>query len=93
VEERDIKEMQEGINAGEVTFVMKNGAKLSKFTEAMKGSYKNPIDIREKLAVCTRDFLSDGKRQEIYEAAMGIDRMDDIRELTRIIGAIGPDRP
>ena len=71
---------------------MKNSAKLSKFTEAMKGSYKNPIDIREKLAVCTRDFLSDGKRQEIYEASMGIDRMDDIREPTRIIGVIGPDQ-
>ncbi len=84
----DVREMQEGINSGEVTFVMKNGATFSKFTEAMKGSYKNPIDIREKLLVCTRNFLSDGQWREIYESAMRIDEMKDIREFTEVLGRI-----
>ena len=80
----DVKEMQEGINAGEVTFVMNDGTRFSKFTEAMKGSYKNPIDIREKLYVCTKRFLSDHEREEIFTTAMHIDDMKDIREFTQL---------
>ncbi len=83
----DVKEMQEGINSGEVTFVLKDGRSVSKVTDAMKGSYKNPIDIREKLFVCTRNILSDSERDALYAAAMRIDGMGDMGELTRLLRA------
>ncbi len=79
----DVKELEEGVNSGEVTLVLRDGRELSRFTEAMKGSYQNPIDVREKLEVCTREILDDAARSRIYEGAMALDELDDVREFTR----------
>jgi 2-methylcitrate dehydratase PrpD len=81
----DLKEMEEGVNAGEVTLVLKDGRKVAKFTEAMKGSYLNPIDVREKLAVCTRDILDEAQREEILAAVEELETFDDLREFTRLL--------
>jgi 2-methylcitrate dehydratase PrpD len=81
----DVKEMQEGINSGGVKIRLKNGTEYSKFTDAMKGSYKNPIDIREKLEICTRHIMDNGQRDEIYDAAGRIDKMDSIRDFTGLL--------
>jgi 2-methylcitrate dehydratase PrpD len=81
----DVKELEEGVNSGEVTLVLRDGRELSKFTEAMKGSYQNPIDIREKLEVCTRNILTDAERQRIYEAAIALESCPDMREFTAVL--------
>ncbi len=81
----DVKEMDEGVNAGEVTLRLKGGRSFSRFTEAMRGSYKNPIDIGEKLYVCTRDILDDARRKELVDAAMGMEAIGDIREFTALL--------
>lgn len=81
----DVKELEEGINSGEVTFIMKSGEQYSLFTEAMKGSYKNPIDIREKLYRCTKTTLADSRRSELYDAANSIEQMKTIREFTSML--------
>lgn len=78
----DWKEMEEGVNAGEVTLVLRDGRRPSKFTEAMKGSYLNPVEVREKLAVCTRDILDDSRREEIIDVAKNLEGLDNIGELT-----------
>jgi hypothetical protein len=77
--------MQEGINSGGVKIRLKNGTEYSKFTDAMKGSYKNPIDIREKLEICTRHILGNRQREEIYDAACRIEKMDNIRDFTGLL--------
>ncbi|MDD3718111.1 MAG: MmgE/PrpD family protein [Actinomycetota bacterium] len=81
----DKREMDEGVNAGEVTFRFKDGRSLSRFTEAMRGSYQNPIDIRDKLYVCTRNILDDAQRQELLDTVMGLDALDDVKELTTLL--------
>lgn len=81
----DLKEMEEGVNAGEVTLVLRDGRKVAKFTEAMKGSYLNPIDVREKLAVCTRGILDEARREEILAAVEELENLDDLREFTRLL--------
>jgi 2-methylcitrate dehydratase PrpD len=81
----DVKEMQEGINSGGVKIRLKNGTEYSKFTDAMKGSYKNRIDIREKLEICTRHILGNQQREEIYDAACRIEKMDNIRDFTGLL--------
>jgi 2-methylcitrate dehydratase PrpD len=81
----DVKELEEGVNAGEVTFVLKSGERLSKFTDAMRGSYLNPIDVREKLETCTSNILSDGRREEIYTAVMALEDMENISELASLV--------
>lgn len=43
--------MEEDVNAGQVTLVLRDGRKLSGFMEAMNGFYLNPMEVREKLAV------------------------------------------
>ncbi|MGQ9476779.1 MAG: hypothetical protein ACUVRX_12115 [Actinomycetota bacterium] len=81
----DWKEMEEGVNAGEVALVLRDGRRLSRFTEAMKGSYLNPVDVREKLAVRARDILDDSRREEIIDAAKNLEELDNLRELTRLL--------
>ena len=81
----DVKEMQEGINSGGVKITLKNGTEYHKFTEAMRGSYKNPIDIRLKLEVCTQGIKSNQWRDEVFEAAMKLDSMSDIRPLCKLL--------
>jgi len=81
----DVKEMQEGINSGGVKITLKNGTEYHKFTEAMKGSYKNPIDIREKLYLCTSEILSNQQREEIYDTAMKMEKLDNIRDFTALL--------
>jgi len=82
----DAKELEEGVNAGGVTLTLKDGRVLSKSTEAMKGSYKNPIPIEEeKLEVVTRRIWSDAQRREFMAAVRGLEGMDDIGELARLL--------
>jgi 2-methylcitrate dehydratase PrpD len=81
----DKKEMDEGVNAGEVTLALKDGRRLSKFTAAMRGSYQNPIDIADKLYVCTRNILDEAQRRELLDAAMDLDSMGDAREFTALL--------
>ncbi len=81
----DWKEMEEGVNAGEVAMVLRDGRRVSKFTEAMKGSYLNPVDVREKLALCTRGILDDARREEIAGAVEALEELEDIREFTRLL--------
>lgn len=81
----DWKEMEEGANDGEVALVLRDGERLSMFTEAMKGSCLNPVDVRGKLAVCTRDILDDSRREEIVDAVKNLEELDKVRELTRLL--------
>ncbi|MDI7251846.1 MAG: hypothetical protein QME89_04720, partial [Actinomycetota bacterium] len=81
----DLKEMEEGVNAGEVTLLLRDGRKVSRFTEAMRGSHLNPVDVGEKLAICTRDILDDARREEIAETVDRLEELDDVRELTRLL--------
>ncbi len=81
----DWKEMEEGVNAGEVTLLLRDGKRVSRFTEAMKGSYLNPMDVREKLAACTRNILDEARRKEIEQAVDGLEELEDVRELTRLL--------
>ncbi|WP_287153149.1 MmgE/PrpD family protein [Candidatus Solincola tengchongensis] len=81
----DWKEMEEGVNAGEVTFLLRDGRRVSRFTEAMKGSYLNPLDVREKLAVCTRGILDEARREEIAGAVDRLEEFDDLRDFARLL--------
>jgi 2-methylcitrate dehydratase PrpD len=81
----DVKEMQEGINSGGVKITLKDGTEYHKFTDAMRGSYKNPIDIRLKLEVCTRGIKSNQWRQEVYDAGMKLDSMPGIRYFCKLL--------
>ena len=81
----DVKEMDEGVNSGEVTLTLQNGQQYGKSSDAMRGSYQNPIDIKEKLTVCTRNILSDSQRDELHDAVINLDQLSDIREFTKIL--------
>ncbi len=81
----DVKEMSEGVNAGGVTVTLRDGRVLAKSSEAMRGSYKNPIPIEEKLLIATRGVLSDSQRAELLAAIEGLDLVGDIGEVTQLL--------
>ena len=54
-------------------------------TDAMCGSYRNPIDIRMKLDVCTHDIKSNQWRNEVYDAGMRLDSMTNIKSSCKLL--------
>jgi 2-methylcitrate dehydratase PrpD len=83
-------------NRCRVTLSFTNGKSLSVQTDAAKGAPDNPAtesDLRSKFERCVEGRLSGNDSAELYDLAVGIHEVRDLRRFFALLGAAHVRRP